>query len=58
MHYRGENGGFTESSEKDNARNQFRQSNSAECSEVDQGLTIPQELARQNVNHKRIDLLA
>ena len=58
MHYRGENGGFTESSEKDNARNQFRQSNSAERSEVDQDLTIPQELARQNVNHKRIDLLA
>lgn len=58
MHYRGESGGFTESSEKDKTRNQFRQSNSAECSEVDQGLLKSQELIRQNYNHKRIDILA
>lgn len=58
MHYRGENGGFSDSSGKDTQPNQYRQSSSTERSESDQGLVISQELARQNVNHKRIDVLA
>lgn len=58
MHYRGANGGFSDSSGKDTQPNQYRQSTSTERSESDQGLVISQELARQNVNHKRIDVLA
>lgn len=58
MHYRGEYGGFSDSSGKDSQYNPAGQSKSLESVEVDQGLIAPQEITKQSYLHKRIDMLA
>lgn len=58
MHYRGDYGGFSESSGKDSQYHHAGQSKSLEGAEVDQGLIAPQEITKQNYLHKRIDMLA
>lgn len=58
MHYRGENGGFSEPSWQGREHSQAKHHNSSTVTEMDQALLSSQEAELLNKKHKPLDLLA